>query len=334
VTPSGAPHARDLLGMQGLSGAEILHLLDEAATMRRRSNRGAVRLDDLAGRVCCLVFFEPSTRTMNSFAAAARALSADVVQFVAGATSATAKGETLVDTAANLQAIGADVLVLRHKSSGAPQMLAGWLAQTCRDRTPPGVVNAGDGWHEHPTQALLDMFTLREQFGRLEGLDVVIVGDILHSRVARSDAWGLTACGANVTLVAPSAWIPTGVEVLGARGPGAGRLSASSLLDGALAKADAVIALRIQRERLGDEPGPSGGAFAAEFGLTAARMAKTKESCVVMHPGPVNRGIEMTGTVTDSPRSLILTQVANGVFVRMAVLARCTRSASPARGAP
>jgi aspartate carbamoyltransferase catalytic subunit len=325
VTASPAQPARNLLGLQGLSGADIVGLLDAAADMRKRSKRGRVKLDDLEGRTACLLFFEASTRTMNSFAAAGRALSADVVVFTAGSTSATAKGETLLDTAANLEAIGADVFVLRHKSSGAPHMLAKWLAGMRRDRPAPGVVNAGDGWHEHPTQALLDMLTLRDRFDDLRGLKVAILGDILHSRVARSNVWGLTACGADVTLVAPPAWIPEGCESLRADDDDAGGVRVSTDIDDVVKQSDAIIALRIQNERLGGEPGPSGGAFASEFGLNAARMRDANPKCVIMHPGPINRGVELASDLADTDRSIILEQVSNGVYVRMAVLAMCAR---------
>jgi len=333
VSASPVQPARDLLGLQGLSGDDVTALLDAAADMKKRSKEGRVKLDDLAGRTACLLFFEPSTRTMNSFAAAARALSADVVVFTAGSTSATAKGETLVDTAANLEAIGADVFVLRHMSSGAPHLLAKWLREMRRDVPAPGVVNAGDGWHEHPTQALLDMMTLREHFDRLRGLKVAILGDILHSRVARSNVWGLTACGAHVTLVAPPAWIPEGYESLRATDDVAGTVSVSSDINEVLGKSDAVMALRIQKERLGGEPGPSGGAFAAELGLTAERVRSTGPKCVIMHPGPINRGVELASEVADSEQSIILKQVANGVFVRMAMLAMCARGAKAGKKA-
>jgi aspartate carbamoyltransferase catalytic subunit len=326
VTTRTPPPAANLLGLQGLSGAEVLALLDEAAEMKARLAKEPRGLTDLAGRTCCLLFFEPSTRTMNSFAAAARALSAEVVFFTAGPTSSTVKGETLLDTATNLEAIGADVFVVRHKSSGAPHLLARRLAGMRRGVPAPGIVNAGDGQHEHPTQALLDMLTLRERFGALKGLEVAIVGDILHSRVARSNAWGLSACGAHVTFVSPPAWIPVGAEALGAGGSGCGRITVSHRLDEVMPRADAIMALRIQKERLGGDPGPSGNAYAAEFGITEERLARAKDTCVIMHPGPINRGVEISSAVADGPRSVILAQVANGVYVRMAALARCTRA--------
>jgi aspartate carbamoyltransferase catalytic subunit len=264
----------------------------------------------------CLLFFEPSTRTMNAFAAAARSLSAGVLRLAAGGASSVSKGETFLDTARNLEAIGADCFVVRHGSSGAPHRLA--------PRLRAGVVNAGDGRHEHPTQALLDAFTLRERFGRLEGLRVGIVGDIRHSRVARSNAWGLSKCGARVTLVAPPAWMPEWPEALGA--------DACGSIDEVLPELDAVMALRIQKERLAGEPGPSPSAYAAEYGLSSERLARAKDSCVVLHPGPINRGVEMTGEIADSGRSLVLEQVRNGVFVRMAVLARSVRAVEAAGG--
>jgi len=311
-----APTGRkDLLGLFGLPCEEIVSILDEASEMKRRFGEAGA-LEDLAGRTVCLLFFEPSTRTMNAFAAAARNLSAKVMAVSAGGGTSVSKGETFLDTARNLQAIGTDVFVVRHGSSGAPHRLAPLLRA--------GVVNGGDGWHEHPTQALLDMFTLRERVGKLEGLEVAIVGDIRHSRVARSNCFGLTACGAKVTLVAPSAWMPEGAEALGA--------GVSNSIDDVLPRVDAVMALRIQKERLGSDPGPSGAAYSAEFGLTPGRMARARPECVVLHPGPINRGVEMTSEVADSPRSLILDQVANGVFVRMAVLARSVRATVEAKG--
>ncbi|MHC4504678.1 MAG: aspartate carbamoyltransferase catalytic subunit [Planctomycetota bacterium] len=316
--------SKDLLGLADLRGSEILAILDEAAEMKRRRKETDGALGDLEGRTVCLLFFEPSTRTMNAFAAAARALSASVMSVSAGATSSVVKGETFLDTARNLEAIGADVFVVRCKSSGAPHRLAPLLGA--------GVVNGGDGWHEHPTQALLDMFTLREHFGRLEGLHVAIVGDIRHSRVARSNVWGLVACGAKVTLVAPPEWMPEGAETLGAAGTsGSARAAltgaaASHDIDEVLPSADAVMALRIQKERLGGDPGPTSGAYSSEYGLTESRMANAKDGCVVLHPGPINRGVELTSVVADSSRSLILEQVANGVYVRMAVLARSVRA--------
>jgi aspartate carbamoyltransferase catalytic subunit len=309
ASPAPRGPSKDLLGLEGLPRGEITAILDEAAGMRQVV-RGGGRPDALAGRTVCLMFFEPSTRTSQSFARAARGVSADVVSFSAGAASSTSKGETPLDTARNLEAIASpDVFVVRHGRSGAPARLAALVRA--------GVVNAGDGWHEHPTQALGDMFTLRDRLGRIEGLHVSIVGDIRHSRVARSNLWGMTAMGARVTLVAPPAWMPEGVTSL------APDVEVSHDLDAVLPSLDAVMALRIQRERLGSDPGPAPGEYAAEYGLTRERMARAKPECLVLHPGPVNRGVEVTGEVADSPRSLILEQAANGVFVRMAVLARC-----------
>ena len=310
------PAQKDLVGLAGLPCEEIVSILDEAAAMKRRLAESPEALGDLAGRTVCLLFFEPSTRTMNAFAAAARNLSAEVMAVSAGGATSVSKGETFLDTARNLEAVGTDVFVVRHGSSGAPHRLAPLVRA--------GVVNGGDGWHEQPTQALLDMFTIRERLGKLEGLEVAIVGDIRHSRVARSNCFGLVACGASVTLVSPPAWMPEAAETLGAR--------VSHSIDDVLPRADAVMALRIQKERLGADPGPSGPAYAAEYGLTRERMARAKPDCVVLHPGPINRGVEMTSDVADSPGSLILEQVANGVSVRMAVLARSVRAADAAKG--
>jgi aspartate carbamoyltransferase catalytic subunit len=336
VSPADQPRSRNLLGLQGMTTAAITSYLDDTRKMKERARKAKGPLEDLAGRTCCLMFFEPSTRTMQSFATSARALSAEVTMFTAGATSSTVKGETLLDTATNLEAIGADVFVVRHRSSGAQHLMAKRLAAMARsgEAETPGIINGGDGCHEHPTQALLDMFTLYEHFGKLKGLNVVLLGDIKHSRVARSNAWGLTACGANLTFVAPTAWIPEGVEALRSNASGAGDLSVSHDIVDAIRDADAVMALRIQKERLAGEPGPPGAAFAAEYGLTAKRMAHAKESCVVLHPGPINRGVEIDSALADSPRSLILRQVANGVFVRMAALARCARPRRGAGGKP
>ena len=311
------PPSKDFLGLQGLGGDEIGAILDEAEDIRKECERRGRPLDLLAGRTVCMLFFEASTRTLNAFTQAARNVSAEVLSVRAGAASSVAKGETLLDTARNLEAIGAEVFVVRHKSSGAQQRLA--------HRLRAGVLNAGDGQHEHPSQGLLDMLTLCERFGRLEGLHVGIVGDIVHSRVARSNLWGLTACGARVTFVAPPAWMPPGAESLGAE--------VSHDLDAVLPELDAVMALRIQKERLGRDPGPTGSQYAAAYQVTPERMRRAKDSCVVLHPGPIDRGVELTSEVADGPRSLILRQVTNGVFVRMAMLARCVRGlSSAARG--
>ncbi len=307
---------KDLVGLAGLPREEIISILNEASDMKRRLAESGGALPDLSGRTACLLFFEPSTRTMNAFAAAARNLSASVMTVSAGGGTSVSKGETFLDTARNLEAIGTDVFVVRHGSSGAPHRLAPLVRA--------GVVSGGDGWHEHPTQALLDMYALRGRFGKLEGLDVAIVGDIRHSRVARSNCFGLATCGAKVTLVAPPAWMPEGAEVLGA--------SVSHSIDDVLPRMDAVMALRIQKERLGSDPGPSGAAYSAEFGLTRERMSRARPDCAVLHPGPINRGIEVTSEVADSPASLILDQVAGGVYVRMAVLARSVRAVEGLEG--
>jgi aspartate carbamoyltransferase catalytic subunit len=308
VSAAGSP-SKDFLGLRGLEGEAIQGVLDEAGCLKDELERRGEPLGLLAGRTVCLLFFEPSTRTMNAFAGAARNVSARVISVTGGATSSVAKGETLLDTAKNLEALGAELFVVRHKSSGAQHRLA-------RELTA-GVLNAGDGLHEHPSQGMLDMFTLREHFGRIEGLHVGIVGDILHSRVARSNLWGLRTCGARVTFVAPPAWMPPGAASLGAE--------VSHDLDEVLPELDAVMALRIQKERLGSDPGPTGGEYAARYQVNAERLKRAKDSCVVLHPGPINRGVELTSEVADGPRSLILRQVANGVPVRMAMLARCMR---------
>lgn len=293
---------RHLLGLEDCSAGEILAVLQRAESYRED---GALRRTaELKGRVVSLCFFESSTRTSNSFAQAAKRLSADVLS-VNVASSSVNKGETLTDTARNLEAMGVDIVVLRHPAPGAPHLLSG--------RLKASVVNAGDGAHEHPTQALLDILTIRDRFGRLEGLKVAIVGDIAHSRVARSNIWGLTKLGAKVTVVGPATLIPRGIETLG--------VEVCHDIDGVLEDCDVFNFLRIQFERQALSPFPSIREYARLYGMTAERAARMKPEAVIMHPGPVNRGVEITPEVADGPRSLILKQVTNGLAVRMAVLA-------------
>jgi aspartate carbamoyltransferase catalytic subunit len=259
-------------------------------------------------------FIEPSTRTRTSFELAAFRLSADVVN-ISATTSSLQKGETLKDTALNLQALYADIIVLRHSSAGAPKFLA--------ERLECSIVNAGDGAHEHPTQALLDVFTIREQLGKIEGLKVAIVGDILFSRVARSNIWALKKLGAEVTLVGPSTLVPRCFEEMGVK--------VARHIDDILESADVINLLRIQHERQRKEYFPNLNEYVRFFGLTKARATKLKPSCLVMHPGPINRGVEIDSDIADGPQSVILDQVTNGLAVRMAVLYLCSTAARKVR---
>ena len=304
-----------LLGIDALSREAIVRLLDRADTHFHAAREAKVSDAPiavgraLAGRSVVNLFFEASTRTRVSFEVAAKRLGADVVN-VAAQASSVSKGETLLDTVRNLAAMGTDVLVMRHPASGAPHFVAG--------RTPLHVVNAGDGAHEHPTQALLDAFTLRRHQGRLEGLRVAICGDILHSRVARSNALLLGKMGAKVHFAAPRTLLPAAAETLGSA---AGDVEVFDDLDAALRGVDAVMLLRIQNERLASRSMvPSTAEYARTFGLTAARAAALPEGVLVMHPGPINRGVELAGGVADGARSVVLEQVEAGVAVRMAVL--------------
>jgi aspartate carbamoyltransferase catalytic subunit len=302
---------KDLTGLQGLSREELTLLLDTATAFKTVGTRHIKKVPALRGKTLVNFFVEPSTRTRVSFELAAERLSADIINMSASASSLT-KGETLKDTALNLQALHADIIVLRHSSAGAAQFLA--------ERLDACVVNAGDGAHEHPTQALLDAFTIRERKGRIEGLHVAIVGDILFSRVARSDNFALTKLGARVTLVGPSTLVPSELERLG--------VSVSHDLDSLLPELDVINLLRIQHERQRKEYFPSLGEYTSLFGLTKARAARLREDCLVMHPGPINRGVEIDSDVADSPRSVILEQVTNGLAVRMAVLYLCNAARS------
>ncbi|MGH3713044.1 MAG: aspartate carbamoyltransferase catalytic subunit [Micromonosporaceae bacterium] len=279
-------------------------VLDTAAQMdAAMAGREVKKLPTLRGRTVVNLFYEDSTRTRISFEAAAKRLSADVINFGAKGSSVS-KGESLKDTALTLQAMGADAVVIRHPESGAPHRLAGWVSGS--------VLNAGDGTHEHPTQALLDAYTMRHRMGHLEGLNVAVVGDVLHSRVARSNVLLLHTLGAHVTLVSPPTLLPVGVPAWPAE--------VSYDLDAVLPKQDVVMMLRVQRERMNDSYFPSAREYARRYGLDARRMALLPESAIVMHPGPMNRGMEITPEVADSPRSTIVEQVSNGVSVRMAVL--------------
>jgi aspartate carbamoyltransferase catalytic subunit len=296
---------RHLLSSADLTRDDAVEILDTAAELLSLADRPIKKLPTLRGRTVVNLFFEDSTRTRISFEAAAKRLSADVINFAAKGSSVS-KGESLKDTALTLEAMGADAVVIRHGSSGAPHRLAtsGWV-RSC-------VVNAGDGTHEHPTQALLDAFTLRRHLGDLEGRRVTIVGDVLHSRVARSNALLLSTLGAEVTLVAPPTLLPVGVSTW--------PVQTSYDLDGALDKSDAVMMLRVQSERMNDAFFPSAREYSRRYGLDDRRFARLPDHAIVMHPGPMNRGMEISATVADSARSVIVEQVTNGVAVRMAVL--------------
>jgi aspartate carbamoyltransferase catalytic subunit len=298
---------KDLLGIQELSPSEINFLLDTAAAFKQVGERTIKKVPSLRGKTMVNLFIEPSTRTRTSFELAAKRLSADVINITATASSIT-KGETLKDTALNLQALNADIIVIRHSAAGAPHFLARLLKAS--------IVNAGDGAHEHPTQALLDALTIREKKGRINGLKVTILGDILYSRVARSNIWLLTKLGAEVTLSGPSTLVPRVFEQFGCR--------VTYDVEEAIREADVINLLRIQHERQRQTMFPSIGEYAAMFGLNKERFARTKPDALIMHPGPINRGVEIDSEIADSSRSVILEQVTNGLAVRMAVLFLCS----------
>jgi len=294
---------KDLLGIADLSQEEIYLVLDTAEAMREIAQRPIKKVPTLRGKTVVNLFFEPSTRTRTSFEIAEKRLSADTLN-IAVATSSVLKGETLADTAMNIEAMAPDMIVLRHASSGAPH----FLSRICRSR----VINAGDGMHEHPTQALLDAFTIREHKKRIGGLKVAIVGDLLHSRVLRSNALLLTKLGAEVWACGPRTLVPPGLDRLG--------VHVSTSVDRAVEGADVVMMLRIQQERMQGAFVPSLREYFQVFGMTVERVARAKPDVIIMHPGPMNRGVEIASDVADGPYSVILEQVANGVAVRMAVL--------------
>ncbi|GGO42064.1 aspartate carbamoyltransferase [Streptomyces daqingensis] len=310
---------RHLISAADLTRDDAVLILDTAEEMARVADRPIKKLPTLRGRTVVNLFFEDSTRTRISFEAAAKRLSADVINFSAKGSSVS-KGESLKDTALTLEAMGADAVVIRHPGSGAPHRLAtsGWIGGS--------VVNAGDGTHEHPTQALLDAFTIRRRLsggeGDLAGRRITIVGDVLHSRVARSNVYLLSTLGAEVTLVAPPTLVPVGV--------GAWPCEVSYDLDSVVAKSDAVMMLRVQRERMNAAFFPTEREYSRRYGLDGQRMARMPEHAVVMHPGPMNRGMEITAEVADSPRCTAVEQVANGVSIRMAVLYLLLGGAEPA----
>ncbi|HYX20731.1 MAG TPA: aspartate carbamoyltransferase catalytic subunit [Thermoanaerobaculia bacterium] len=298
-----ALRSKDLVGIEPLTPEEITLLLDTAESMRSIGQRPIKKVPALRGRMVVNLFFEASTRTRFSFETAEKWLSADSLNFSAKGSSVE-KGESLLDTARNLQAMSPDLIVIRHSSPGVPHFLARHLKA--------GVVNAGDGAHEHPTQALLDALTIRQRLGRLEGLHVSMVGDIAHSRVVRSNIWLLKTMGAKVTVCAPPTLLPPRIEEMG--------VAATTDFDAALESADVVMMLRMQLERQGKSLFPSVREYFRHYGLDAKRLARAKKDAIVLHPGPMNRGVEIASDVADSGRSVILEQVANGVAVRMAVL--------------
>jgi aspartate carbamoyltransferase catalytic subunit len=302
-TTTSALRSKDLLGIEPLTPEEITLILDTAEGFKEVSERPVKKVPALRGQLVINLFMEASTRTRVSFEIAEKRLSADTLNFAASGSSVE-KGETLIDTVDNLMAMHPDMIVIRHKHPGSPKMLA--------DRLPASVINAGDGAHEHPTQALLDAFTIRERLGRLKGVNVSIIGDIAHSRVVRSNIHLLSKMKANVTLAGPPTLMPTEVERMGVR--------VVHSLDEALEGADVVMMLRVQLERQGKLSFPSLREYYNTFGLTPERLRRAREGVVVMHPGPMNRGVEIASDVADGPYSVILEQVTNGVAVRMAVL--------------
>jgi aspartate carbamoyltransferase catalytic subunit len=307
-------HRKDLLGIRELELQEIETILDTAAAFKTVGSRDIKKVPSLRGKTMVNFFVEPSTRTRTSFELAAFRLSADVVN-ISATTSSLQKGETLKDTALNLQALYADIIVLRHSSAGAPKFLA--------ERLDSSIVNAGDGAHEHPTQALLDVFTIRERLGKFDGLKIAIVGDILFSRVARSNIWALKKLGAEVTLVGPSTLVPRSFEEMGVK--------VARHIEDILDSADVINLLRIQHERQRKEYFPNLNEYIRFFGLTKARAARLRPGCLVMHPGPINRGVEIDSDIADGPQSVILDQVTNGLAVRMAVLYLCSTAGRKTR---
>jgi aspartate carbamoyltransferase catalytic subunit len=294
---------RHLLGLEELSAAEINLILDQAAEFKRLAAAGETKLKHLAGVVVANLFFENSTRTRTSFSLAAKRLSADTIDFSAGGSSLS-KGETFIDTARNIEAMGVNQVVVRHSTPGAPLLLSQHLRAS--------VLNAGDGTHEHPTQGLLDVFTIRERVGKVAGLTVALVGDILHSRVARSNIWGLTKLGAHVIVCGPATLIPPHIERLG--------VEVAHDFDKILPRCDCINLLRIQFERQRSGLFPSITEYSHLFGMNGERLKKSKSDIVILAPGPINRGVELTPDVADGRNSVILDQVTNGLFIRMACL--------------
>src|SRR3954471_4381758 len=294
---------KHLLDIESLTADEIVTVLDTARAFKAVGERAIKKVPALRGKTVVNLFVEPSTRTRISFELSELRLSADIINFTAEASSLK-KGETLRDTARNLEAMNADFIVIRHSASGAPHFLARVINAS--------IINAGDGAHEHPTQALLDMFTIRERKGQIQGLNVTILGDILYSRVARSDIWALTKLGAKVTLCGPATLVPKLFEKMGCR--------VTYDVEEAIADADIINLLRIQHERQRKSMFPSIGEYTSLYGLNKTRLARLKPDAIIMHPGPINRGVEIDSEIADSIRSVILEQVTNGLAVRMAVL--------------
>ncbi len=294
---------KHLMDLQDVTRDDIELILETARSFKEVSEREVKKVPALRGKTVAMLFAEPSTRTRMSFELAAKRLSADTLS-IQGSASSLTKGETILDTALNIQAMNVDLVVIRHQAAGAPQILA--------NGTKMAVINAGDGCRAHPTQALLDLYTMKEKFGSIDGRKVVIVGDILHSRVARSNISGLTKMGAHVTVCGPSTLLPLSKKPMG--------VEATSNIDEALKDADVVMALRMQKERQQESFLPSIAEYVREFCITPERLRKAKKGALVMHPGPTNRGIEIAAEVADGPQSVILEQVTNGIAVRMAVL--------------
>jgi aspartate carbamoyltransferase catalytic subunit len=294
---------KHILDMESLSVDEITLILDTADRMKEISQRPIKKVPVLRGKTVVLFFYEPSTRTRTSFDIAAKRLSADSLS-ISATSSSMVKGETLIDTARNIEAMNPDVIVIRHGSAGAPHMLAKLMK--------PSIINAGDGMHAHPTQCLLDLMTVRENKGKISGLRIAVIGDISHSRVARSNSIGFTKMGAHVVLAGPRTMMPKGIESLG--------VSVTYDVKEAIRDADVIMMLRIQKERQQDFLFPSEREYSTVYGLTTGKLKKAKENVLIMHPGPINRGVEIAYDVADGPYSIILDQVTNGVAVRMALL--------------
>ncbi len=307
---------KDLLTIDQLGADGINEIMKAADSFAEVCQRPVPKVPALRGRTVASMFFEDSTRTRTSFETAARRLSADTLNFSA-ASSSVNKGESLRDTVETIEAMGVDAIIVRHRSSGAPQQIAQWASAS--------VINAGDGWHAHPTQALLDVYTIRQEGRSFDGLRIAIVGDIRHSRVARSNIEAFSALGAEVTVVAPPTLLPPHVDVLGAK--------VSHDIDAVLAETDVLYLLRMQRERMDQALVPSLGEYHRAFGLTPNRASRLADNALIMHPGPMNRGVEISPEVTDDPRVRVLNQVTNGVIVRMAVLYLVLSSAAAERSA-
>lgn len=293
----------DLIDLQDLTKGELELILETAKSFKEVSTRDIKKVPALRGKTVVMLFFEPSTRTRTSFELAAKRLSADTIN-IAVSNSSLSKGESIVDTARNIEAMNIDTIVVRHKSAGVPKILA--------DHLGPSVINAGDGCRSHPTQALLDIFTMKEKLNRIDGIKVSIVGDILHSRVARSNIWGLTKLGAHVTLCGPSTLMPIGIETMGAK--------VTYDIEEAIKDCDVLMMLRLQQERQHEKFLPSLREYAQIFGINKERLKKAKKNILIMHPGPTNRGVEISAEVADGEYSVILDQVTNGVAIRMAIL--------------